>query len=65
MGVEAISGDLQRLSNLHLTLTMECLHSGAIGLCSHLEFIITNEQNYDRVIICQLLQVAMPTRHGM
>jgi hypothetical protein len=64
MGAEAIGGDLQRF-NLHLALTMECLHSGAIGLRAHLEFIITNEQNNDKVIACQLLQVAMPTRHGI
>jgi hypothetical protein len=65
MGVEIIGGDLQRLSNLHLALTMECLHGGARGLGAHLEFIITNEQNNDKVIACQLLQMAMPTRHGI
>ncbi len=47
MGAEAIGGDSQRLFNLHLALTMECLHSGAIGLCAHLELVITNEQNND------------------
>jgi len=64
-GCKTIGGDLQRLFNLHLALTMECLHSGAMGLHAHLEFIITNEQNNDRIIACQLLQVAMPTRHGI
>ncbi len=58
MGVEAIGGDLQRLFNLHLALTMECLHSGAIGLRAHLEFVITTKQNNDKVIVCWLLQVA-------
>jgi hypothetical protein len=52
MGVEAIGEDLQRLFNLHLALTMEWLHSGAIGLHTHLEFVITNEQNNDKVIAC-------------
>jgi hypothetical protein len=52
MGVEVIGGDLQRLFNLDLALTMECLHSGAIGLRAHLEFVITNEQNNDKVIAC-------------
>jgi hypothetical protein len=52
MGVEAIGGDLQRLFNLHLTLTMECLHSGAIGLHAHLELVITDEQNNDKIIAC-------------
>jgi hypothetical protein len=28
------------------------LHSGAIGLHAHLEFMITNEQNNDKVIAC-------------
>jgi hypothetical protein len=65
MGVEAIGGDLQRLFNFHFTLIMECLHSGAIGLHAHLEFIITNEQNNDIVIACQLLQVVMATSHGI
>jgi hypothetical protein len=46
MGVKAIGGDLQRF-NLHLALTMECLHSGAIRLCAHLEFVITTKQNND------------------
>jgi len=63
--VETIGGDLQRLINLHLALTMECLHSGAIGLHAHLDFIITNEQNNDKVIACRLLQVAMTTSHGI
>jgi hypothetical protein len=65
MGLEAIGGDLQRLFNLHMALTMECLHSGAIGLHAHLEFVITNEQNNDKVIVCQLLQVVMATSHGI
>jgi hypothetical protein len=65
MGVEAIGGNLQRLFNLHLALTMECLHSGAIGLHAHLEFVIKNEQNNDKVIACQLLQMAMATSHGI
>jgi hypothetical protein len=65
MGAKAIGGDLQRLFNLHLALTMECLHSGAIGLCAHLEFVVTNEQNNDRVITCQLLQMAIATSHGI
>jgi hypothetical protein len=47
MGAKGIVGDSQRLFNLHLALIMECLHSGAIGLCVHLELIITNEQNND------------------
>ncbi len=64
-GVEAIGGDLQRLFNLHLALTVECFHGGAIGLHAHLDFIITNEQNNDKVIACQLLQVAMATSHGI
>jgi len=64
-GVEAIGGDLQRLFKLHLALTMECLHSGAIGLHALLEFIITNEQNNDKIIACQLLQVAMAASHGI
>jgi hypothetical protein len=65
MGAKAIRGDLQRLFNLCLALTMECLHTAAIGLCAHLEFIIINEQNNDRVIACQLLQMAMATSHGI
>jgi len=65
MDAKAIGGDLQRLFNLHLALIMECLHSGAIGLCAYLEFVITNEQNNDKVIACQLLQVAMTTSHGI
>jgi hypothetical protein len=64
-GVKAIGGDLQRLFNLHLALTVECLHGGAIRLHAHLDFIITNEQNNDKVIACQLLQVAMATSHGI
>ncbi len=40
-------------------------YNGAIGLHAHLDFIITNEQNNDKVIACQLLQVAMATSHGM
>jgi hypothetical protein len=48
-----------------LALTMECLHSRAIGLRAHLEFVGTNEQNNDRIIACQLLQVVMATRHGI
>jgi hypothetical protein len=65
MGVKAIGGDLQRLFNLHLALIIECLHSGAIGLHAHLEFVITNEQNDHKIIACQLLQVAMATSHGI
>ncbi len=64
-GVEAIGGDSQRLFKFHLALTMECLHGGAIGLHAHLDFIITNEQNNDKVIACRLLQVAMATSHGI
>jgi hypothetical protein len=52
MGVEAIGGYLQRLFNLHLALTMQCLHNGAIGIHAHLEFVITNEQNNDKAIAC-------------
>jgi hypothetical protein len=51
MGVKAIGGDLQRLFNLHLALTMECLHSGAMGLHAHWEFVITNEQNNDKIVV--------------
>jgi hypothetical protein len=65
MDAKAIGGDLQRLFNLYLALTTECLHSGAIRLCAHFEFIITNEPNNDKVIVSQLLQVAMATSHGI
>jgi hypothetical protein len=42
MGAQAIDGYIQRLFNLHLGLTMECLHSGAIGLHAHVQSIIIN-----------------------
>jgi len=42
MIAQAIGGNIQRLFNLHLGLTMECLHSGAIGLHAHVQSIIIN-----------------------
>jgi hypothetical protein len=40
-------------------LIMECLHSGATWLHDHLQYVITNGQNINKIIICQLIKMIM------
>lgn len=66
LGAAGMRGNLQRMYNLHVALTYECLHyadDGAPDLSSHCHMVMNQEAlPPDRLTTCRLLQAALEGR---
>lgn len=66
LGAAGMRGNLQRMYNLHVALTYECLHyadEGAPDLSTHCHMVMNREAVLaDRVTTCNLLQAALQER---
>jgi len=66
IGAAGMRGSLQRMYNLHVALTYECLHyveEGAPDIQTHCHMVMSREAlPTDRLTTCRLLQAALQRR---
>lgn len=66
LGAVGMRGSLQRMYNLHVALTYECLHyadEGAPDIQSHCDMVMSQEPlGSERTTTCRLLQAALQGR---
>lgn len=68
LGAAGMHGSLQRMYNLHVALTYECMHfadEGAPDLQSHCDMVMSQEElPAERTTTCRLLQAAIQGRNS-